>query len=105
MTLQGYQESNNPHPEKQISCSYFKKCSKIHFNVFLIIWFEILTMDGVRVTSAAQSPRNDEPVIGVLTQEIPNFLESKWPGVYGSYIASSYIKFAEGGGARVVPIS
>lgn len=31
-------------------------------------------------------------------------LNTKWPGVYHSYIAASYVKFIEGGGARVIPI-
>ncbi|XP_037045526.1 gamma-glutamyl hydrolase-like isoform X2 [Bradysia coprophila] len=47
---------------------------------------------------------NDSPIIGVLTQEISYHLNSKWPGEFKSYIAASYVKFVEGGGARVVPI-
>lgn len=47
---------------------------------------------------------NDTPIIGILTQEISYHLNSKWPGVFKSYIAASYVKFVEGGGARVVPI-
>lgn len=47
---------------------------------------------------------NDRPVIGVLAQEISRHLNTKYPGEYKSYIAASYVKFAEGAGARVVPI-
>lgn len=47
---------------------------------------------------------NDEPIIGVLSQEISFYLDGKYPGQYKSYIAASYVKFVEGGGARVVPI-
>ncbi|XP_031631289.1 gamma-glutamyl hydrolase-like [Contarinia nasturtii] len=48
--------------------------------------------------------RTDRPIIGVLAQEISWKLDAIWPGVYNSYIAASYIKFVEGGGARAVPI-
>lgn len=47
---------------------------------------------------------NDTPIIGILAQEISYHLNTKWPGVYTSYIAASYIKFVEGAGARPVPI-
>lgn len=47
---------------------------------------------------------NTSPMIGVLAQEISYHLNSKWPGVYTSYIAASYVKFVEGAGARPVPI-
>jgi gamma-glutamyl hydrolase len=50
------------------------------------------------------TPANEYPVIGVLSQEISYSLEQKYPGEYKSYIAASYVKFVEGGGARVVPI-
>ncbi|XP_049779770.1 gamma-glutamyl hydrolase B-like [Schistocerca cancellata] len=43
---------------------------------------------------------------GVLSQEAPASFVRKFCGnaSCGSYIAASYVKFAEGGGARVVPI-
>ncbi|KAL4635213.1 gamma-glutamyl hydrolase-like [Arapaima gigas] len=43
--------------------------------------------------------RNDEPIIGVLAQELRS---ASSPGT--SYIAASYIKFLESAGARVVPV-
>lgn len=56
-------------------------------------------------SSPVRAPQiNDRPIVGVLTQEVGWHLESKWPGQYSSYIAASYVKFIEGGGARVVPI-
>lgn len=48
--------------------------------------------------------KTDTPIIGVLAQEIARSLNTIWPGEYKSYIAASYVKFIEGGGARVVPI-
>jgi gamma-glutamyl hydrolase len=47
---------------------------------------------------------NDEPIIGILSEELLYSLEDKYPGQYHSYIAASYVKFVEGGGARVVPV-
>lgn len=47
---------------------------------------------------------NNEPIIGILAQEMSYYLESKFPNEYDSYIAASYVKFVEGGGARAVPI-
>lgn len=47
---------------------------------------------------------NNEPMIGVLSLEQSYYLDGKYPGAYASYIAASYVKFVEGGGARVVPI-
>lgn len=47
---------------------------------------------------------NEYPVIGVLAQETAYLLELIYPGQYKSFIAASYVKFVEGGGARVVPI-
>lgn len=47
---------------------------------------------------------NDSPIVGILSQEISYHLDSKWPGEFKSFIAASYVKFLEGGGARVVPI-
>lgn len=46
----------------------------------------------------------DAPIIGILAQEIvwPN--NKHWQNIYESYIAASYVKFVEGGGARPVPI-
>lgn len=54
--------------------------------------------------SAIENVTNDTPIIGILAQEISYHLNTKWPGVYTSYIAASYIKFIEGAGARPVPI-
>lgn len=50
------------------------------------------------------SHTNQYPIIGVLSQEISYQLEQIYPNRYKSFIAASYVKFVEGGGARVVPI-
>lgn len=47
---------------------------------------------------------NNEPLIGILSEEMSYYLDSKFPNQYHSYIAASYVKFVEGGGARVVPV-
>lgn len=47
---------------------------------------------------------NEEPVIGILAQEMSYSLAAKYEEDYESYIAASYVKFVEGAGARVVPI-
>jgi hypothetical protein len=45
---------------------------------------------------------NNRPIIGILTQA--GLEEDTFVPANGSYIAASYVKFVEGGGARVVPI-
>ncbi|XP_026100152.1 gamma-glutamyl hydrolase-like [Carassius auratus] len=45
-------------------------------------------------------PDNDRPIIGILTQEVDDYMRK-----FGeTYIPSSYVKYIESGGARVVPI-
>ncbi|KAI2661348.1 Gamma-glutamyl hydrolase [Labeo rohita] len=45
-------------------------------------------------------PENDRPIIGILTQEVEDYMKK-----FGkTYIPSSYVKYIESGGARVVPI-
>jgi gamma-glutamyl hydrolase len=51
-----------------------------------------------------ESSAHDRPVIGVLAQEISNIFEMIYPRRYNSFIVSSYVKWVESGGARVVPI-
>ncbi|KAM9475344.1 gamma-glutamyl hydrolase [Clarias gariepinus] len=66
----------------------------------------ILPVIALSCASAARLPPrgealNDRPVIGILTQEVtdPNLQQ------YGrTYIPSSYVKYIESGGARVIPI-
>lgn len=64
---------------------------------------------GATVISAEEPMRqqwelNEEPVIGILAQEMSYSLAAKYDEDYESYIAASYVKFVEGAGARVVPI-
>lgn len=48
--------------------------------------------------------KTDAPIIGILAQEIVWPANKHWQNIYESYIAASYVKFVEGGGARPVPI-
>ncbi|XP_017269574.1 gamma-glutamyl hydrolase [Kryptolebias marmoratus] len=61
------------------------------------MFFSLLFVSLLSFCSSAA--RNDEPIIGVLTQEVfspkPN---------QSAYIAASYVKFLESAGARVVPV-
>ena len=75
----------------------------------LAAMFSIANTDGASVISkdldTFQRPAlNDEPMIGILSQEMLFSLERKYPDQYHSYIAASYVKFVEGGGARAVPV-
>src|SRR3989454_7027209 len=51
---------------------------------------------------------NNRPIIGILSQEYHssdgNHVKDGIDGVTYSYIAASYVKYLESGGARVVPI-
>ncbi|XP_037550416.1 gamma-glutamyl hydrolase [Nematolebias whitei] len=47
----------------------------------------------------SSASRNDEPVIGVLAQEVSSPNAS-----HAAYVAASYVKFLESAGARVVPV-
>lgn len=70
----------------------------------LCIIFSLGYRNYVGSVDPTSDVRTDTPIIGVLAQEISWYLDQKWPGAYESYIAASYIKFVEGGGARAVPI-
>ncbi|XP_071184536.1 gamma-glutamyl hydrolase-like [Salvelinus alpinus] len=51
------------------------------------------------LSSCTALKRNDEPIIGVLAQEVYSPRPQN-----ASYIAASYVKFLESAGARVVPV-
>ncbi|TTM20204.1 Gamma-glutamyl hydrolase [Bagarius yarrelli] len=68
--------------------------------------FAALLLPVLAVSCAARLPPveslNERPLIGILTQEVndPNLR------AYGrTYIPTSYVKYIESGGARVIPIS
>lgn len=75
-----------------------------------MLWNSILCaiiVLGIRtaiVTNERIGDKTDTPIIGILAQEIAWHLDRHWPGKFESYIAASYVKFVEGGGARPVPI-
>lgn len=47
---------------------------------------------------------NNRPIVGILSQEYTEGYGLETLGKFKSYIAASYVKFIEGGGAQVVPI-
>ncbi|XP_070505868.1 gamma-glutamyl hydrolase-like [Chironomus tepperi] len=47
---------------------------------------------------------NNEPIIGIMAIDMSYYIQSKYTEQYYSFIATSYVKFVEGGGARVVPV-
>ncbi|KAI3355446.1 hypothetical protein L3Q82_018282 [Scortum barcoo] len=51
------------------------------------------------LTLPSHTESNDRPIIGILAQHIPDPAPNRT-----SYIAASYVKFLEAGGARVVPV-
>lgn len=79
-------------------------------SVIAIIALSTCEIHSARVISLSHSDEqpldllNDRPIIGVLALDMSWHLDGKWPGEFKSYIAASYVKFVEGGGARVVPI-
>ncbi|KAG5677951.1 hypothetical protein PVAND_007664 [Polypedilum vanderplanki] len=71
-----------------------------HNCIYLINGRSIISTDSIFKTPQI----NNNPIIGILAEELLYSLEDKYPDQYHSYIASSYVKFVEGGGARVVPV-
>lgn len=59
----------------------------------LLLCITLLTF----ATLSSSQSRNDNPIIGVLAQEFGRNTTT-------SYIAASYVKFLESGGARVIPV-
>lgn len=70
----------------------------------LIITICVILISAVITAVRIDDDKNDTPIIGVLAQEIARSLDDIYPGQYESFIAASYVKFVEGGGARVVPV-
>lgn len=67
---------------------------------------EITWEEGIQSAGSSHFQYNDRPIIGVLSQELDDWLANKLPPNhnYTAYIASSYIKWVEAGGARAVPV-
>lgn len=64
---------------------------------------------ALRIVSCMDAAVNDRPIIGVLTQPLNIELLTEDAGIGSAYdnrtyIAASYVKFAESAGARVVPL-
>uniref|UniRef100_A0A8D8AUJ8 folate gamma-glutamyl hydrolase n=3 Tax=Culex pipiens TaxID=7175 RepID=A0A8D8AUJ8_CULPI len=102
-------------------CEKLRNCiimapSTVLFTVSLVLVTIVGTPQRLFVESATvissedhrsrvgSSQLNEEPIIGVLAQEMSYSLAEKYEENYESYIAASYVKFVEGAGARVVPI-
>ena len=47
---------------------------------------------------------NNNPIVGVMTQEIAEAFQLMFPGLFHSHLPASYVKLLESSGARVVPI-
>ncbi|XP_051167678.1 gamma-glutamyl hydrolase A-like isoform X2 [Leptopilina boulardi] len=75
-------------------------------HLFICIFSLIFITLAESYTVLRKSPQsiNNEPIIGILSQEISYSLNKKYPNQYNSYIAASYVKFIEGAGGRCVPI-
>ncbi|XP_061613803.1 gamma-glutamyl hydrolase isoform X1 [Phyllopteryx taeniolatus] len=71
-------------------------CSRSMFVLTCCVYVLVLSCLPLDSTQARS---NDEPVIGVLAQDLPKPKDDKH-----AYIAASYVKFLESAGARVVPI-
>ncbi|KAK7071875.1 hypothetical protein SK128_012855, partial [Halocaridina rubra] len=64
-----------------------------------------LTVAVAVISAQADSDLNLQPIIGILSQELSRGMtEALSDTYYTSYIAASYVKYFESGGARVVPI-
>lgn len=77
--------------------------------ILSLVWSMFILAHSRELVSAAwangNTPhQNNAPIIGVLAQETSWKMEQIWPNKFNSYIAASYVKFVEGGGARAVPI-
>lgn len=65
---------------------------------------QLFLLLGALLAASTGLSVNERPVIGILSQELTEYMQGKFPGNYTSYIAASYVKYIEAGGARVVPI-
>ncbi|XP_051167679.1 gamma-glutamyl hydrolase A-like [Leptopilina boulardi] len=72
-------------------------------NCFFIIFFIIVAESYVIIERPIEKI-NNQPIIGILSQELIPGLYENYTKLYNSYIAASYIKFVEGAGAQAVPI-
>lgn len=64
----------------------------------------VVILSLVFALAEAEDWKNNQPIIGILAQETSYKIESMYPGEYKSFIAASYVKFVEMGGARVIPV-
>ncbi|XP_055606187.1 gamma-glutamyl hydrolase-like [Uranotaenia lowii] len=84
-----------------------KTCWLVLFGLLSLGGSESATVISSREAAAGSGnggELNEEPIIGVLAQEMSYALANKYDEDFKSYIAASYVKFIEAAGARVVPI-
>lgn len=80
-------------------------CTMMGTKGFLAFSGLIMIMLAQQVRSTTNSDLNLNPIIGILSQELSSSMARVLNGSgYTSYIAASYVKFFETGGARVVPV-
>nr|XP_057916392.1 gamma-glutamyl hydrolase-like [Doryrhamphus excisus] len=85
--------------ERRCFCGRTKRscCTfRIMFVLFVGVYLALLPLYSTTTTTTS---RNDNPIIGILAQDLFTPVENQT-----SYIAASYVKFLESAGARVVPI-
>ncbi|XP_066997271.2 gamma-glutamyl hydrolase B isoform X2 [Anabrus simplex] len=70
-------------------------------DVWMLILFAFSFLS--KTLQSQNTPLNNRPIIGILTQEMPQNFKEHYTN-YNSYIAASYVKYLEGAGARVAPI-
>jgi hypothetical protein len=74
----------------------------VHKIIPLVLLFTLTHAGPSFLNFRTNSPSNDRPVIGVLTQ--PSDYNDLYPYKEYSYIADTYIEFVEASGARALPI-
>ncbi|XP_067268548.1 gamma-glutamyl hydrolase [Pseudorasbora parva] len=71
------------------------------FSALSLVCVLVLVLCNAAPLKQRNEPENNRPIIGILTQEVDN----KAMKIFGkTYIPSSYVKYIESGGARVMPI-
>ena len=72
----------------------------------ILVEEELIGSQNLQSPETSHFQYNDRPIIGVLSQELDDWLLAKLPPHhnYTAYIASSYVKWVEAGGARAVPV-
>ncbi|OQR78389.1 gamma-glutamyl hydrolase-like [Tropilaelaps mercedesae] len=95
--VRNFDQTNKPSLHIYTMMLHCRQGSRCLRNLFVII-----VVGGVAAQVFARHNEldlNERPIIGILTQE---YIGKPWDQI--PYIAASYVKFVESGGARVVPV-